>query len=154
MIIAGIWGIPAIRAVNPDSPIAAAPLPVWEGTERNTILYSWSWFVGNQSSPEEQAAAWKLANFLSANAKRWWDDCGFIQGRNSGLIDMEDIAAYRVETEPLMPVFTSDFAVGKYMFRSTRFYEIADAMLRAQSLVLEGDDASSVLGDAQSELEI
>ncbi len=66
MIIAGIWALPAIRSVNPDAKIAVAPLPVWEGTERNTILYSWSWFVGNQSSEEEQAAAWKLTNFLSA----------------------------------------------------------------------------------------
>ena len=29
MIIAGIWALPAIRAVNPDAKIAVAPLPVW-----------------------------------------------------------------------------------------------------------------------------
>ncbi len=40
------------------------------------------------------------------------------------------------------------------MFRSTRFYEIADALLRTQSLVFEGDDAQSTLEDEQSELEV
>ena len=154
MIIGGVWALPAIRAANPDAKIAVAPLPIWEGTERNTILYSWSWFVGNQSSAEEQAAAWKLTNFLSAQAKRWWDDCGFIQARNVGVEGVEDIAAYRAETEPALAVFNSDFAEGSYMFRSTRFYEIADALLRSQSLVFEGEDAQSTLEDEQSELEI
>jgi hypothetical protein len=40
------------------------------------------------------------------------------------------------------------------MFRSTRFYEIATELLRAQSLVLEGEDAEQALQDAQDELEV
>jgi ABC-type glycerol-3-phosphate transport system substrate-binding protein len=152
-IIAGIWAVPGIRTVNPDAKIAVAPLPVFEGGERVTTLYSWAWFVGNQSSPEKQAAAWKFLAYVTSQGKRWWDDCGYIQARNAGQEGVDDIAAYRAETQPLLKVFTEDFAYGRYMFRSTRFYEIATELLGAQSLVLEGEDAESALQDAQDELE-
>jgi ABC-type glycerol-3-phosphate transport system substrate-binding protein len=154
MMVAGVWAIPAIRSLNPEAKIAVAPLPVFEGGERVTTLYSWAWFVGNQSSPEEQAAAWKFLAYITAQGQRWWDDCGYIQARNVGQEGVEDIAAYRTETEPLLAVFTDDFTYGRYMFRSPRFYEIATELQRVQSLVLEGEDAEQALQDAQDELEI
>jgi hypothetical protein len=40
------------------------------------------------------------------------------------------------------------------MFRSTRFYEIATALMRVQSLVFEGEDAEQALKDAQDELDV
>jgi multiple sugar transport system substrate-binding protein len=153
MTIAGPWAIPAIRGINPDAKIAIAPLPVWEGGTRTTTLYSWAWFVGNQSSPEVQSAAWKFLGFITAQSKRWWDKVGFIQARKSGEDGVEDVAAYRNEAEPLLKVFNDDFTYGKYMFRSARFYEIATSLMRVQSLAMEGDDAEQALQDAQDELE-
>lgn len=153
MLIAGVWAIPAIRALNPDTKIAVAPLPVFEGGERVTTLYSWAWFVGNQSSPETQAAAWKFLAYITSQGKRWWDVTGYIQPRNAGQEGVEDLAAYRVETEPLLAVFNEDFPHGRYMFRSERFYEIATALMEVQSLVFEGEDAEQALQDAQDELE-
>jgi multiple sugar transport system substrate-binding protein len=154
MLIAGVWAIPAIRAVNPETKIAVAPLPVFEGGERVTTLYSWAWFVGNQSSPETQAAAWKFLAYITSQGKRWWDATGYIQPRNAGQEGVEDLAAYRLETEPLLKVFNEDFPYGRYMFRSPRFYEIATELMRVQSLVFEGEDAEQTLQDAQDELEV
>jgi multiple sugar transport system substrate-binding protein len=154
MIIGGPWAMPAVRATNPEANIAVAPLPVWEGGERVTTLYSWAWLVGNQSSPEVQAAAWKFLAYITSQGKRWWDEVGFIQPRNAMQEGIEDLAAYRNESEPLLAPFNDDYAHGRYMFRSTRFYEFADALLRVQSLVFEGEDAEQALSDEQSELEI
>ena len=154
MTIAGPWAIPAIRAVNPEATIAIAPLPVFEGGTRTTTLYSWGWFVGNQSSPATQQAAWKFLGHITAQGKRWWDEAGFIMPRNEGQEGIEDLAAYRNESEPLLKVFNDDFAHGKYMFRSTRFYEIATALMRVFALVLEGEDAEQALKDAQDELAV
>jgi len=154
MIIAGVWAIPGIRAIKPDAKIAVAPLPVFEGGKRVTTLYSWSWFVGNQGSPEVQAASWKFLNYITSQGKRWWDDAGYIQGRTAGLEGIEDLPAYRLKTEPLLKVFNDDFGYGRYMFRSPRFYEIATELQGVQSLVLEGDDAKQALQDAQTELEV
>jgi multiple sugar transport system substrate-binding protein len=151
--IAGAWAIPAIRGINPEAKIAIAPLPVFDGGTRTTTLYSWGWHVGNQSSAEVQAAAWKFVGTLAAQGKRWWDEAGFIQPRNKGQVGVEDLTTYRNESEPLLKVFNDDFTYGKYMFRSTRFYEIATALMRVQSLVFEGEDAEQALKDAQDELE-
>jgi ABC-type glycerol-3-phosphate transport system substrate-binding protein len=153
MLIAGAWAIPAIRAINPEANIAVMPLPVFEGGERTTTLYSWAWFVGNQSSAEEQAASWKFLSYLTSQGQRWWDETGYIQPRNAGQEGVEDLAAHRDESEPLLAVFNDDFTYGKYMFRSPQFYEIATALMRVQSQVLEGEDAQQVLQDAQDELE-
>lgn len=153
MVIAGPWALPAIRSVNPEAKIAVAPLPVFAGGTRTTTLYSWAWFVGKQSPAETQAAAWKFLGYITAQANRWWDKVGFIQPRTKGVQGTEDLAAYRNASEPLLKVFNDDFTYGKYMFRSTRFYEIATELMRVQSLVLEGDDAEQALKDAQSELE-
>jgi ABC-type glycerol-3-phosphate transport system substrate-binding protein len=154
MAIAGAWAIPAIRSINPDAKIAIAPLPVFEGGTRTTTLYSWGWHVGSQSDAATQAAAWKFVGSIAAQGKKWWDEAGFIQPRNKGQEGVEDLAAYRNESEPLLKVFNDDFTYGKYMFRSTRFYEIATALMRVQSLVFEGEDAEQALKDAQDELDV
>jgi multiple sugar transport system substrate-binding protein len=153
MTFAGPWILPAVRGLNPDVKIGIAPLPMFEGGERVTTLYSWAWFVGNQSPAETQQAAWKFLGYITAQGKRWWDEVGFVMPRNKGQEGVEDLAAYRNESEPLLKVFNDDYTYGKYMFRSTRFYEIATALLRVQSLVFEGDDAEQALKDAQEELE-
>lgn len=154
MAIAGAWAIPAIRSINPEAKIAIAPLPVFEGGTRTTTLYSWGWHVGAQSDAEVQAAAWKFVGDIAAQGKMWWDEAGFIQPRNKGQEGVEDLTTYRNESEPLLKVFNDDFTHGKYMFRSTRFYEIATALMRVQSLVLEGEDAEQALKDAQDELDV
>lgn len=145
MMISGPWALPAVANLNPEAEVAVAPLPVFEGGERSTVLYSWSWFVNRNTSDDKKCWAWTFASFLTSKAQQWWDESGYIQPRTDITVDGESLAEYRVGTLPGLDVFLEDFPHGQYQFRSTRFSQIADVWNRAFQRILEGEDVQSVL---------
>lgn len=149
-IIAGPWAISNLERINPDLNYMVVPLPKWENGDRVTTLYAWAWFVNPNSSPAEQEAAWQFAEYLSANAQRWWDDVRYVQARLVETSTGEAINEYQVSTEPLMPVFLEDYNYGRFQFRSPHYFELSDIWTRATGRILEGEDVMTVLTDAQA----
>jgi multiple sugar transport system substrate-binding protein len=152
-LIAGPWAISITRQLNPELNFAVMPMPVFDGGERVTTLYSWAWYVNARTTPERQAAGWRFIEFLTSQADRWWDQAAYIQAREVTLDDGTSIADYRAQTEPLLADFAGDFAAGRFQFRSTAYYEIANVLLRALTRALEGEDIALILEDAQAEAE-
>jgi ABC-type glycerol-3-phosphate transport system substrate-binding protein len=109
--------------------------------------------VNARTTPERQAAGWRFIEFLTSQADRWWDQAAYIQAREVTLDDGTSIADYRAQTEPLLADFAGDFAAGRFQFRSTAYYEIANVLLRALTRALEGEDIALILEDAQAEAE-
>jgi len=149
MVIMGPWAFSLIRNTNPNARVAVAPLPVFEGGTRITTLYAWAWFVSAKSPVERQRVGWEFTNFLSSKGQLWWDKVRYIQPRKGKADTGADLAAYRLEQEPLLKVFLDDFKYGKYQFRSKHYYEIASAWMRGVSRIQEGENVEQVLRDTQ-----
>lgn len=152
-MLAGAWALPIVRDINADVNIGVAPTPVFADGERSTLLYSWAWHVSSQADENTQRAAWELVDELTQHQQSWWDEVGYIQAREGETEGGTPIFDYYVEQEPAMEVFLDDFEYGQHMFRSTKFYEIADILKRSVERVTEGEDVATVLADAQESAE-
>ncbi|MQA02104.1 MAG: extracellular solute-binding protein [Streptosporangiales bacterium] len=153
MNVSGPYQPSLIEDTNPDAEYRAAPLPVMEGGERVTTVYSWAWFVNANADDKKQQAAWKFVDFLTKQGKLWWDEVRYPQARKLEVAGGKSINDYRTGTSPTFAVSLEDYEYGRYQFRSTDYYKVASALQRAQSRVLQGQDVKATLAKAQKEAE-
>jgi ABC-type glycerol-3-phosphate transport system substrate-binding protein len=153
MIIGGPWAAKPLANINPDLNWDTAPLPQFAGAEdRVTTLYSWAWFVGSQSTPEEQKVAWEFVNLLTSKQQDWWDTVGYVQARR-GEIDGLSLPEYYAQSDERLSVIFNDYQYGKFQFQSPQYFELSDIWTRALSRVWTGEDIMTVLQDAQAQAE-
>jgi ABC-type glycerol-3-phosphate transport system substrate-binding protein len=153
IIIGGPWAAKPLNDLNPDLKWDTAPLPQFASAQdRITTLYAWAWFVGAQSTPEEQKAAWEFVNLLTSKQQEWWDQVGYVQARQTE-IDGKTLAEYYAESDPRLATIFDDYQYGKYQFASPNYFELSDIWTRATDRVLQGEDAATVLQEAQTQAE-
>ncbi|MCB9159790.1 MAG: ABC transporter substrate-binding protein [Caldilineaceae bacterium] len=153
MIIGGPWAAKPLNEMNPDLNWDTAPLPQFAAAQdRVTTLYAWAWFVGSQSTPEEQKAAWEFVNLLTSKQKEWWDNVGYVQARKAD-IDGMTLQEYYAQDDPRLTTIFDDYPYGQFEFRSPKYFELSDIWTRAQDRVLNGEDVMTVLQDAQAQAE-
>ena len=151
MIIGGPWAAKPLNDLNPDLKWDTAPLPQFANAkDRITTLYAWAWFVSAKSSPEKQKAAWEFVNLLTSKQKEWWDKVGYVQARQAD-IDGKSLSEYYAESDPRLTTIFDDYQYGKYEFRSPKYFELSDIWTRALERVLQGEDVTTVLNDAQQQ---
>ena len=151
MIIGGPWAAKPLNDLNPDLKWDTAPLPQFANAkDRITTLYAWAWFVSAKSSPEKQKAAWEFVNLLTSKQKEWWDKVGYVQARQAD-IDGKSISEYYAQSDPRLTTIFDDYQYGKYEFRSPKYFELSDIWTRALERVLQGEDVTTVLNDAQQQ---
>lgn len=89
MVISGAWYMPQeIEGKNPDmaKDIVVAPFPRWkEGlvNDAGSYIFGYGLYVNSASSPEVQAAAWKLAGALSSQPEEYLNGAQLLQPRKS-----------------------------------------------------------------------
>jgi ABC-type glycerol-3-phosphate transport system substrate-binding protein len=153
MIIGGPWAAKPLSEINPDLNWDTAPLPQFDAAaNRVTTLYSWAWFVGSQSTPEEQKAAWEFVNLLTSKQQEWWDTVGYVQARKAQ-VDGMSLPEYYATSDERLAVIFNDYQYGKFQFQSNKYFELSDIWTRAQSRVWEGEDVMTVLQEAQAQAE-
>lgn len=153
MIIGGPWAAKPLGDMNPDLNWETAPLPQFNAAEnRVTTLYSWAWFVGSQSTPEEQKMAWEFVNLLTSKQQNWWDTVGYVQARK-GDIDGMSLPEYYAQSDERLSVIFNDYQYGKFQFQSQKYFELSDIWTRALSRVWTGEDIMTVLEEAQAQAE-
>jgi multiple sugar transport system substrate-binding protein len=151
MIIGGPWAVVPLKTSNPNTNWDTAPLPQFKDAKaRVTTMYAWAWFVNAQSSPEKQAAAWKLVEKLTSKSQPWWDKVGYVQARTLKADNGKDMVEYRTQTDPRLKTIFDDYPFGKFEFRSTKYFEVSDILNRALTRVLNGEDPQKVMDEAQA----
>ena len=153
MAFLGPWApsvIAGVEGADPGLDIGVAPMPVFDGRERATSQYSWSWQVNSKAPAERQEWAWKLAAFLGSQSQRWFDQTGFIQPTNTTLDTGQTVLEYIRGAQPSVAVFEGDFEYGVPQFRSTSYNEISKLWTQAASLIVAGEDIDQALREAQA----
>jgi multiple sugar transport system substrate-binding protein len=109
--------------------------------------YGYMYAVNSQSSPEVQAAAWKLAGWMTSTPDKYLAAAGLLQPKKS-LVDSDSF-----KNDPIMPVFVSELSKDIFNPRIAGFNEVADALARARDRVITGgENMDTVLADAQTEV--
>jgi multiple sugar transport system substrate-binding protein len=142
----GNWGVPQLEDAGIDYTIHR--VPVWEnGVSEVFANYAYFFMVNKYSSDEVQAAAWKLAGYLTSEPGQYLDVAGLFQPK------ADFIASEAFQSNTIMPIFLEELAVSAYHPRIAGFFEVADALYRARDrVVVGGEDIDSVLEDTQSEV--
>ncbi len=151
MIIGGPWAAKPLADMNPDLNWETAPLPQFaDAQDRVTTLYAWAWFVGSQSTPEEQKAAWEFVNLLTSKQQEWWDEVGYVQARKTD-VDGMTLQEYYAQDDPRLATIFNDYPYGQFEFRSPEYFELSDIWTRAQDRILTGEEIMPVLEEAQEQ---
>ena len=125
------------------------PIPRFaEATNDNGFAsYGYMYAVNSQAAPEVQAAAWKLAGFMTQFPDRYLETAGLFQPK------AEFVESEAFQQNPIMPVFVDELSKDIFNPRIAGFNEVADALLRARDRVISGgEDMDTVLADAQTEV--
>jgi multiple sugar transport system substrate-binding protein len=124
-------------------------IPRWEeaSNDNGFASYGYMFVVNSQSAPEIQAAAWKLAGYLTSFPDEYLDVAGLLQPKK----DFVESEAF--QENPIMPVFVDELSVDIFNPRIAGFNEVADALLRARDRVISGgEDMDTVLAETQTEV--
>ena len=109
--------------------------------------YGYMYTVNSQSSPEVQAAAWKVAGYMTSFPADYLATAGLLQPKK----DFVESDAFK--QDPIMPVFVSELSKDIFNPRIAGFNEAADALVRARDRIISGsEDMDTVLADAQAEV--
>ncbi|HVU10033.1 MAG TPA: extracellular solute-binding protein [Phototrophicaceae bacterium] len=125
------------------------PVPRWQNNvhDNGFASYGYMYTVNSQSSPDVQAAAWKLAGYLTSFPADYLAAAGLLQPKK----DFVESDAFK--NDPIMPVFESELTKDIFNPRIAGFQEVSDALQRARDRIISGgEDMDSVLADAQSEV--
>jgi multiple sugar transport system substrate-binding protein len=151
MVISGPWYSDLVRSNNEAvaDAIVTAPLPRWaDGVVNDTgsYLYSYGLFVNSQSSPEKQAAAWKLANALISQPERYFQEALLLQPRMS-LVENQEVM-----DSSFASMFIRDMENSPSLPALENFGELPAIMDRAiQRILDEGVDVQESLNIANEE---
>lgn len=153
MTISGPWYLPAIiEANNPDmvADVTTAPFPRWgEGQVNDTgsALYAYGLHVNALSSPEVQAAAWKLAGALTNQPEKYFSEALLLQPRKS-LVENADLLK-----DSFASMFITDMAGNPSLPAWENLGELTGILNRALERILtEGADVQESLNTANDEL--
>jgi multiple sugar transport system substrate-binding protein len=103
--------------------------------------------VNSQAAPEVQAAAWKVAGFMTSFPAEYLDAAGLLQPKQ----DFVESDAFMQNS--IMPVFLEELGKDFFNPRIAGFTEVQDALARARDRVISGgEDMDTVLADAQAEV--
>ncbi len=144
------WAIGAVKANERlYGDYSACPLPQANPAKPVNTLYGFAWVVNASASPEKQAAATDWIGFATSERwqEPWWERIAVLQ------ILKSFYEKPKIRDFPLMSIFRSDMATGKWMARSPHFAEIGAAMHRAmQRSVLNKVDVKESLDQAAVEI--
>jgi multiple sugar transport system substrate-binding protein len=124
-------------------------IPRWEeATNDNGFAsYGYMFVVNSAAAPEVQAAAWKLAGYMTSFPDEYLETAGLLQPKK----DFVESEAF--QENPVMPVFVDELSVDIFNPRIAGFNEVADALLRARDRVVSGgEDIDTVLEETQTEV--
>jgi multiple sugar transport system substrate-binding protein len=104
--------------------------------------------MANASSPAPvQAAAWKLAAYLTSQPARYFKEAALFQPV------AEFVASAEFKADKIMPVFLSEMSKSFYHPRIAGFNEVLDALARTRDRIIVGhEDMDKVLAEAQDEV--
>jgi len=143
----GSWFAP--QADNASIEYTIHPVPRWKDAvhDNGFASYGYMFTVNSQAAPEVQAAAWKVAGFMTSFPDQYLATAGLLQPKK----DFVESDAFK-ENE-IMPVFVDELSKDIFNPRIAGFSEVADALLRARDRVISGgEDMDAVLADAQTEV--
>ncbi len=144
----GNWFAP--QAVDAKINFSIHPIPRWTDNKVDSGFANYAYFfmVNSQADPAVQAAAWKLAGYLTSFPDRYLETAGLFQAKKSFV----ESDAFKSNT--IMPVFLEELGKSKYHARVAGFAEVTDALMRARDRVVTGgEDIDTVLADAQTEVQ-
>jgi len=146
----GNWGIPILKDKKIEWTLH--PVPRWKTGNKVDAGYStYAYFfqVAKASPPEVQAAAWKLAGYLTSQPARYLNDAGLFQPLASYIASDE----YKnSEQGKIMPFFLTEMGKTPYHPRIAGFNQVADALARTRDRVLAGENMDTVLPAAETEI--
>jgi multiple sugar transport system substrate-binding protein len=125
------------------------PIPRFEGAvhDNGFASYGYMYAVNSQAAPEVQAAAWKVAAYMTSFPDEYLAAAGLLQPKK----DFVESDAF--QQNPIMPVFVDELSKDIFNPRIAGFNEVADALLRARDRVISGgEDIDTVLAEAQTEV--
>lgn len=109
--------------------------------------YGYMYTVNSKASPEVQAAAWKVAAYMTSFPDKYLATAGLLQPKK----DFVESDAFK--ENKIMPVFVDELTKDIFNPRIAGFNEVADALLRARDRVISGGESiDTVLADAQTEV--
>lgn len=153
MVVSGAWYLPYIQEANPDltDNIFAAPLPRFEDAvnDAGSHLFAYGIYTSSQATPEEQAACWELASYLTSleAAERYLSDVLTLQPR-------KDLAASIASSEgSFVGIFLNDMNGNDYLPAISGGGGMPGIMSRAlERVLLEDMDALESLTIANDEI--
>jgi multiple sugar transport system substrate-binding protein len=148
MVAVGTWFGPWLEEEFPETAkqYAVVPFPRFEGAVNDTgaFLYAYGHMVNNQSTPTEQAAAWKLASYLESRPSSYFKQAGLIQPRTA--LETEG----GLDEVPYADVFWNDM---KGTPADAMDGEMWEVVMRAIQRVTQDDETPQAsLDQAQKEL--
>lgn len=143
----GNWGAPQVEDAGIEYTIH--PVPRWENAVNNNGMANYAYFfmVNSSAAPEVQAAAWKLAGFLTSFPDRYLETAGLFQAK------ADFVASEAFQANEIMPVFLEEQGASSYHPRIAGFFEVADAIMRGRDrIILGGEDIDTVLAETETEV--
>jgi multiple sugar transport system substrate-binding protein len=143
----GNWGAPQVEDAGIEYTIH--PVPLFENAVNNNGFANYAYFfmVNSSASPEVQAAAWKLAGYLTSDPADYLNVAGLFQAK------ADYIATDEFQANTIMPVFLQELSASRYHPRINGFFEVSDALMRARDRVIVGGESMDVvLPEAQQEV--
>ena len=129
--------------------LKVVPLPQVDARKPVTHFYGFALAVNPDIAPERQRAAHELMRFLVQNPKEWLDRTAYPLPV-AGFLEIPG-----VKSHPYIDVFIRDMTIGRFVTRSPKFTEIADAMHRAmERVVLNRVDPKKSLDQACQEIDL
>ncbi len=135
----GNWGVPQV--VNAGINYSLHPQPRWADAVNNSAMANYAYFfmVNSAAAPEVQAAAWKLASFLTSEPQQYLDVAGLFQSK------LDFVESEVFQENEIMPVFLEEMGVSKYHPRIPAFFEVADALMRGRDRIVVGGESMDVV---------
>lgn len=143
----GNWAIPILEENGINWSVH--PVPRWEDAVNNNgfAVYAYFFQVNQYSDPAVQAAAWKLARFLTDHPQQYFETAGLFQPR------LEFTSTDEFKNDPVMPLFFEEMSVSFPHPRIAGFNEVSDTLGNARDrIVLAGEDVGTVLEQTQEEV--
>jgi|GEM_PF-1277254 len=142
----GSWFIPTLEDTYPDIEWTVGQYPTFGGEDIGADLYGYGLYVPVTSSQQE--AAWEFARFLADASPTYFSEAGIWLGDNDVLSDEA------TATVPNWDVFVEGFERGNFLPPLSQYNEISQILESAiQRVVVNGEDAQSVLDAAQAAIE-
>ncbi len=139
--------VPQLREANID--FSVHPLPRWKDavSDNGSDVYGYFIMVNARSKPDVQAAAWKLARYLTAHPAQYFDTAGLLQPT------AEFMASDTVANNDILQVFMGELAKSKFMLEFPGFTEASAAITRARDRIVIGKEPiDTVLEQANQEV--